>query len=263
MISIITINLNNAKGLQKTVQSVISQTYRDYEFIVIDGASKDESVSVIEKYSDNISHWVSEPDNGVFEAMNKGIKLAKGEYCLFLNSDDVFASNSVLEKIFKGKEQTAPFISGNQINDFGTHTSIVKNKGRSLTLYDFYLGTIKHQATFIRRNLFDEYGLYDENLKIVSDWKFFLQTIGLHNLQPQFVDVDIVIFAWDGLSTSPKWQKLHDKEKEKVLSENIPQTIREDYITLHHLKNYEYIADKMQKSSLLRFLIKSFTKILG
>lgn len=252
--------MNNADGLDKTIKSVISQTYHDYEYIVIDGASSDNSVEVIKQYSDKITTWVSESDSGIFNAMNKGINIAKGNYCYFLNSGDYFASDDVLDKIFS-KEHSAPFICGNQINDFGEHQKVVRNPGRMLTLYDFYWGTIKHQATFIRRDLFEEYGLYDENLRIISDWKFFLEVIGLHNEQPTYVDIDIVVFAWEGMSTDEKMQKKHDLEREKVLSEHFPPTLREDYNKLRDLKNYEYVVLAMKKSSIFNALTRALVKI--
>ena len=99
-LSIITINFNDAKGLEKTIQSVINQTYKDFEYIVVDGASTDGSVDVIKKYSNKLTHWVSEPDTGIYNAMNKGTRMASGEYCLYLNSGDFLADNDVLEKAF-------------------------------------------------------------------------------------------------------------------------------------------------------------------
>ncbi|MDR2910496.1 MAG: glycosyltransferase [Bacteroidales bacterium] len=87
-LSIITINLNNVAGLQKTIESVVKQTFTDYEYIVIDGGSTDGSADIIKQHANKITYWVSEPDKGIYNAMNKGIRVAKGEYCLFLNSGD-------------------------------------------------------------------------------------------------------------------------------------------------------------------------------
>ena len=100
-LSIITINLNNAEGLRKTIPSVISQTYCDFEYIVIDGGSTDGSVDVIKKYADKLSYWVSEPDAGIYNAMNKGIRKAGGEYCQFLNSGDWLVAPDVTERMAK------------------------------------------------------------------------------------------------------------------------------------------------------------------
>lgn len=262
-VSIITVNLNNAEGLEKTIKSIIAQTHKCYEFIVIDGNSTDRSLDVIKKYEEYIDFWISEPDTGVFNAMNKGIKKASGEYCYFLNSDDAFASETVLESIFKDKTYDAPYICGHQLNDFGDHSKRVVCKNRLLSLYDFYWGTIKHQATFIRRDLFDKYGLYDETLKIVSDWKFFFETIGLHNEQPVYVDVDIVLFAWFGLSTDDKYVKQHNIERQKVIDQFVPQSQQVDYERLHELNNYSYITDVIKKNKFVAFIAKGLVKIFS
>lgn len=262
-VSIITVNLNDAEGLEKTIRSVIEQGNYCYEFIVIDGASTDGSVDVIEKYKTGIHKWISEPDTGIFNAMNKGIRMAEGDYCYFLNANDVFADKAVLASVFLGKSYDAPFICGHQLNDYGDHEGRVSAKNRPLTLSDFYWGTIKHQATFIRRDLFDKYGLYDESLKITADWKFFLETIGLHNEQPIFVDVDVVRFAWFGISTDQKYMTLHDVERKKVLSELIPESVRQDYEQMGELNNYRYIFELMKKNRIFRSLVKGFVKIFG
>lgn len=262
-ISIITVNRNNAEGLEKTIRSVIEQTYPNFEFILIDGDSTDNSVEIIKKYSDKITYWVSEKDTGIFNAMNKGIRKSEGDYCHFLNSGDSFFSPDTLKQIFENREYDAPFINGNQINDFGSHQQKVPCLNRPLTLYDFYWGTIKHQATFIRRSLFDIYGLYDENLKIISDWKFFLQTIGLHNEQPAFVDIDIVIFEWNGMSTDPQFVEKHKKERQQVLDELVPKSLQIDYEHLHELGNYQYIANAMKRSKFLNFIVRGLVKIFG
>lgn len=259
-ISIITVNRNNAVGLEKTIRSVIEQTYTNYEYIVIDGASTDESVDVIKKYQSKISHWISEKDSGIYNAMNKGIKMATGDYCYFLNSADSLASIDTLAEIFSTTTYNAPYINGHQLNDFGTQQQRVACLNRPLTLFDFYWGTIKHQATFIRRNLFDTYGLYDESLRITADWKFFLQTIGLHNQQPVFVDVDVVNFEWDGLSTNPQMQHLNANERSKVLDECVPASIRADYERFHAFSNYQYLFDKMKRHKAFLQITKTWAK---
>ena len=260
-ISIITINWNNSEGLKQTILSVLDQTYSNYEYIVVDGASTDGSVDVIDQYRSKIDYAISEPDAGIYNAMNKGIKKATGDYCYFLNSGDALASKHTLDLIFSRSVYDSPFINGHQINIIKGEQHKSPAKNRFLTLYDFYLGTIKHQATFIRRNLFDKYGLYDENLKITSDWKFFLQTIGLHNEQPIYVDVDIVHFLWEGISTNPKWIEIHEKERQIVLDQCIPKSIQADYNNLKHLNDYKYISDLMDDNSLFSSIVKGLVKV--
>ena len=99
-LSIITINLNNAAGLRKTIESVVNQTFTDYEYLIIDGGSTDGSVEVIKEFADKITYWVSEPDKGIYNAMNKGILKARGEYLQFLNSGDWLVDNEVLFRVF-------------------------------------------------------------------------------------------------------------------------------------------------------------------
>jgi glycosyltransferase involved in cell wall biosynthesis len=261
-LSIITVNKNNAAGLEKTISSVLEQTWRDFQFIVIDGASTDASPAVLKRYADNMDFCISKPDSGPFQAMNRGIEQAKGQYCLFLNSGDILAASNVLEKVFTDKKHIAPFISGNQINNFGDKTTVSKNRGRHLTPYDFYCGTIKHQATFIRRDLFDIYGGYDESLKVVADWKFFFKAIGIDNLQPEYVDIDIVNFEWNGISTSEQWQELHSKERLQVLLELLPKAVLPDYESLMRLNNYRFVADKMERSRFYSFIVRFFAKLV-
>ncbi len=166
-VSVITINFNNSEGLRKTLDSVAHQHFPDYEYIVIDGGSTDGSKEIIEKYQAKIAHWVSESDCGIYDAMNKGIGMATGEYVHFLNSGDYYASSDVLSSVFS-RQYTVPFIRCVQICDYGDRRIRWTNLGnRDVTLYDMYVNTMLHQATFIHRSMFEKYGLYDENLKIV------------------------------------------------------------------------------------------------
>jgi len=120
-LSIITVNLNNAEGLRKTIESVVSQTYTDYEYIIIDGGSTDGCVEIIKQYEDKITYWVSEPDKGIYNAMNKGILKAKGEYCQFLNSGDWLIKESILHDIFSILP-IADIIYGNEQTEKGIRT---------------------------------------------------------------------------------------------------------------------------------------------
>lgn len=126
MISIITINFNNKNGLIKTLNSVISQTCKEFEWIIIDGGSTDGSKELLENYSEHITYWVSEPDNGIYHAMNKGIRVAKGDYLQFLNSGDYLANNKTIED-FYNENFTDDVIYGNAI--------IVKKQSRSQSIH--------------------------------------------------------------------------------------------------------------------------------
>lgn len=259
-ISVITINYNNASGLQKTIESVVGQQFSDYEYIIIDGGSTDGSKEVIKKYKDRITYWVSEPDNGIYNAMNKGIAVAKGEYLHFLNSGDCYVSNDVLT-LFFSKKYTEPFIRGIQICDYGDSQTRWTNLGnRDVTLYDMYVNTMLHEATFIRRDMFDKYGLYDENLKIVSDWKFFLEAI-LGGEKTAFVDKELIVFEMEGVSTSKSHGERHLKERKEVLDALMPVNMMSDYERLKELESNAYIPYLIKSNKVYLFIFKIMNRL--
>jgi glycosyltransferase involved in cell wall biosynthesis len=198
-LSIITINLNNAEGLKKTIESVVTQTFNDYEYIVIDGSSTDGSVDIIKQYADKITYWVSEPDKGIYNAMNKGILKAKGEYCQFLNSGDTLVNNNILKKVFDEKLQE-DIIYGNVFSLSKNGDKSIANAPDKWTLITFLNETIAHQAAFIRRQLFSEISLYDETLNIISDWKFFVLAIIVHN--KSYIHLPYCISIWENWGIS-------------------------------------------------------------
>lgn len=264
-VSVITISYNNASGLKATIDSVLAQDYSDYEYIVVDGGSSDGSKDIIESYSDCITYWVSEPDGGVYNAMNKGIKVATGDYLHFLNSGDIYASNTVLSAIFKDTYQE-PLIRGIQICNYGDRTERWTNLGnRPVTLYDMFVNTMLHQATFIKHEMFDKYGFYDEDLKIVSDWKFFFKAI-LGGENTIFVNVEVVIFEMFGLSTNKKYAETHYGERSQVLNELMPANLLPDYNRLKDLEKRSSLVDFVDQNKLvslnIRILYKLY-KLLG
>ncbi|GAB3961674.1 glycosyltransferase family 2 protein [Spirosoma harenae] len=225
-LSIITINLNNSSGLRKTIESVIKQTSVDFEYIVIDGGSTDGSLEVIRAYESKIAYWVSEPDRGIYHAMNKGIKESKGEYCQFLNSGDYLLTPSVTEQMLQGFDECS-ILYGNQVREINGKRVIERSyAGRQITLMDLYRSTIYHSSTYIKRSLFERYGLYDESLKIVSDWKFYLIAVGLHNEKAIYRDIDVAWFDSNGISSNIELDK---KERNEVLFNTLPHSILPDY----------------------------------
>ena len=332
-LSIITINYNNAEGLRKTLASVAAQTYADIEHIIVDGGSTDNSVEVIREYADNqvkgyrlevkgeensladinastpytlhhtpsahVVRWISEPDKGIYNAMNKGIEIALGrmgvtddhhsmppashlspdslsDYIQILNSGDILAAADVTERMMaalalqvKGEEHpmmqassgtplrlevksnenskaetdaSSPLASrlspiqnrpailyGNMIKVNAQGQVVGKSGYTEYSLRQFYSSTLNHDCAYIRRDLFEEYGLYDENLKIVSDWKWYLQAIGLGRVKPEYVDIDVTIFDDGGISETNL--ALRNAERRKVLEELLPPAVLCDYDT--------------------------------
>lgn len=217
-LSVITINYNDLKGLKKTANSVFQQSFRDIEYIVIDGGSNDGSKTFIEENKHRISHWVSEKDSGIYNAMNKGIEKATGTYIQFLNSGDVYSDDDVLKDMIAYLGEIS-IVYGNLVKVFSEENRRV-DKGpasSSLNLATFYHGTINHPATFIKKELFKKFGMYDESLKVVSDWKFFLIAIGLNATPVRYADRNIVNFDMEGISNRNK--TLRNEERSLVLQE--------------------------------------------
>jgi glycosyltransferase involved in cell wall biosynthesis len=227
-LSIITVNLNNKNGLANTISSVISQTIVFFEFIIIDGASSDGSVELITQNHDRISFWLSEPDNGTYHAMNKGIQAAKGEYLLFLNSGDFLVDNDVLNNVFNVNNSEDVLYGRSYISKENKVIYTTPHPDK-LTLEFFYTQTISHQAAFIRRNLFDRYGYYREDLKIYADLDFWIRTIILNNCTIKKLDIIVADYNLDGISGKPSNEELAKAEKKDVLSKNIPLRILADY----------------------------------
>ena len=308
LLSIITINRNNAAGLEKTMRSVLSQTFKDIEYIIVDGASTDNSVEVIksltpspfnglctpfsspvlggqkpegegERVSDEDGWhvctlspsalpspsgegkgvrllWISEPDKGIYNAMNKGIRKATGDYIQILNSGDCLAADDVVERMAaaltadNGQQATEPslpsILYGNMIKCFpdGRRVQDKCFAGQEITFLGMYKGTLNHDPAYIRRDLFEKYGYYDENLKICSDWKWYLQAIvlgktsdyGQQTAEPipateiRYVDIDVTLFDMTGISENGGAQKeLITKERRQVLEELVPPAFLHDY----------------------------------
>lgn len=214
-LSVITINFNDKNGLEKTMQSLVSQTFKNVEFILIDGGSTDGSVDVIKTYADKITHWVSERDKGIYNAQNKGIAKSKGEYCLFLNSGDYLASNTILEEVFS-KNLKEDIIYGDMMIDKG-EGKLYYGKHPDAIDFDFMIyTTLWHPVSFIKKSLFEKYGFYNEELKITSDYDFFLNTIIVLKATTKHIPVAVSVFNTFGIGSSKENKKLHEQERKFV-----------------------------------------------
>lgn len=220
-LSIITVNFNHKEGLMNTINSVISQKgFDDYEFIVIDGGSTDGSKDVIEENANWINYWVSEKDGGIYNGMNKGIKVAKGEYLIFMNSGDTFYDDHVLADVFCHNRET-DFIVGNHVVGKEVHSSPEVVTGRYMFKTSLY-----HQATFIKASNFKGQ-LYDERYKIVADWAHMFRRLIMDNASYQHVDV-IVCRCEEGGVSATHWQDVL-RERQNYLKTILPERIYNDY----------------------------------
>ena len=236
LLTIITINYNNAAGLQKTVESVVNQTSLDFEYIIIDGASTDASLEFPEAINYKLKtinyKLLSEPDSGIYNAMNKGIRMATGDYIHFLNSGDYLVDEQVVEKMLNEVKRfclefSLDILIGNVIRVRPDGKRRYKQNTEELSLYTFYSGTIEHTSAYIRRALFDQFGLYDESLSIVSDWKWYLQVAGLRKANVHFTKIYVTCFDTTGISSTNL--KLDKAERRQVIEELLPAPILADY----------------------------------
>ena len=219
-ITVITINLNNINGLEKTFQSVKSQNYLNLEFMIFDGGSRDESLKFLKSHSTEISYWVSEKDSGVYDAMNKGIKHASGDYLLFLNSGDHFFNEEAISSLVKNSSGE-DLIYG-QLKVVGSDSEWIKTYPSILNFRYFYFESLPHPATLISRKLMVKMGGYDIQLKIASDWKFFLLAVAKYGCSYRLVDKVISVFYLDGLSSQPANQKNLDEERVETMKVYFP-----------------------------------------
>lgn len=216
-VSIITINYNNAKGLKKTLDSIVSQNQADFEYIVIDGDSTDGSQNIIEEYSKQISYWISEPDSGIYNAMNKGIRQATGEYVLFINSGDVIRTETNLSSIISQ-------ITGEDIIFFDLEVCDISNN-RYVKIYPdsldfkyFAEDSLPHMASFIKKDLLAKYGYYSEKIKISSDWAFFMDAVCLLNCTYKHIHEYFSTFYLDGLSSDERNRQILTGERNNHIS---------------------------------------------
>jgi len=320
-LSIITINYNNASGLRKTLASVASQTYRDIEHIIVDGGSTDGSVDVIREYENTIKQsvtidqstiqvkWTSEPDKGIYNAMNKGIEIALGrrmvdekhtshithhtsmeslsDYIQILNSGDLLAAPDVTERMMNALHSInslnvnslndkigAPILYGNMLKSYDGKTIINRDTcgGAMYTpesfLY-FYKGTLNHDCAYIYRDLFEKYGLYNEQMKICSDWEWYVRAIVLGGEKPVYTNIDVTIFDMNGVSESyGKNADIIKRERREYLESILPPAVLHDYdafsfpilqyqrLKKHHLWGIVYFIErvlfKLEKWRILR-----------
>lgn len=249
LLSVITINYNNSSGLGKTLKSVLSQTCTEFEHVIVDGASTDNSVEIIQQYEKDATAcginvvWVSEKDKGIYNAMNKGIKMASGEYIQILNSGDCLAADTVVADMFRAlKVNVYPeILYGNMTKVDASGKVIGKSAETPYSFHNYFVSTLNHDCAYIKRSLFDEdqYGLYDENLKIVSDWKWYTEAIGLGRVRPVYVNIDVTIFDAEGISETNL--KLRNEERAKVLREITPPAVWVDF------NRHSFYIDQMNR----------------
>jgi glycosyltransferase involved in cell wall biosynthesis len=213
-ISIITACFNSAKTIEQTIDSVVTQTYPNIEYIIIDGGSTDETVDIIRRYQGKFAYWVSEPDKGIYDAMNKGIDVATGDYIYFLGSDDKLYN-------YKCIENTVNYINGNSgidiffgkvmLVDYNFH--LQKECGEAISPDAVLQGAmVPHQGMFVSKSLMKKF-LFNTQYKIAADFDFLVKCV-LKGCKMQFIDLIIAYYSVNGSSSVDKLRKM---EYQKIL----------------------------------------------
>lgn len=269
LITIITINYNNLKGLQKTIDSIICQTLKDFEWIIIDGGSTDGSRELIEKIASecpNIGYWCSEPDKGVYNAQNKGISHANGDYLNFMNSGDTFYDKDVLSHVFE-KERIADVVYGDWLWCDGQEERLAVNT-HNPTMAWFRVSNICHQAMFIKRDALMN-DLFDESYKLYADWAKWMK-FAWEGKSFEYVPYIICRFELGGLSGSDTSLAITEKQRiDRIPSLSVQDTLREYERCKKLLDRYEYfrfnseILRLMEKRSLYRRLFRMLEVVLS
>lgn len=234
-LTIITVCYNEPE-LKKTCESIINQTWQDFEWVVIDGASNQETQEIWNKYKSRIDKFISEPDSGVYNAMNKGINIATGNYLLFLNAGDYLYENEVLENIFKDKFYNSDILYGNENLIIEENPTYIDYLPKKITKTFLYFSTVRHQAAFIKKDLFKKYGLYDENYRIVSDyekWFVFLRN------KSKFEYIPYVVSSVNtyGISTNPETIEIGKSERNDVVKKNYT---KKELMYFEDMLNFRY-----------------------
>lgn len=264
--SIITINYNNKDGLRNTIESVINQTFTNFEYIIIDGGSTDGSVDVIKEYADRIDYWVSEPDKGIYNAMNKGIKQAHGKYLNFMNSGDCFFNELCLEYINKCNDKSDLLIGKDYYYDKISNKSFMTILPPILDMFIFYKHTLPHQSTFFKKDLFKSY-LYDEEFHYVSDWKFYIQKLVFEKCSYMYYNGPVCKRdEKNGISYTHNDAVL--AERDKYLKEILPHGINIDYNIISNIDRstfYKILSICKHPKSLffLTYAVKIIYRILA
>ena len=205
-ISIITVSFNSAKTIKETIESILIQDYNNIEYIIIDGGSSDETIDIVKSYSEKISYFISEKDNGIYDAMNKGIKVATGDIIGILNSDDFYPNSFVLSNVAKSfKKYNCDAVYGDLVYVKEKDTTQIK---RYWQAGNYNTSKIKngwmlpHPTFFVKKVMYDRYGLYNTDLKSAADYEMILKLLYKENISVQYIPMILVKMRMGGASNS-------------------------------------------------------------
>lgn len=243
--SIVTVCYNSEKTIEKTIQSVLNQGFKDYEYIIIDGKSNDNTLKIIQKYIDLFNgrlHILSEKDNGIYDAMNKGIKLSKGTLIGFLNSDDCYEKD-ILKNIYNKYSEDDEYIYGNTNMIYSFQNKEIKKLKYSEEFIE--ISSLKkgipfcHQSGFTKRDIFEKIGLYKHEYKIGADWDFIIRCYN-NGIKFKKYNLTICSFSKDGISARPHIVERHKIRKANQLFKIIDINFILDFLNPANLIQYVF-----------------------
>ena len=219
-ISIITVAFNSAKTIKGTIESIISQDYNNIEYLIIDGGSTDGTLDIVKSYAEHVKYYVSEPDNGIYDAMNKGIKAATGDVIGILNSDDFYPNSFVLSNVAKLFQKYScdavygdlVYVKANDINKIKRYwqageysTSKIKNGWM-----------LPHPTFFVKKKIYTRYGLYDTDLKSAADYEMILKLLYKHNISVHYLPMILVNMRMGGESNKSFWNRIKANKEDSL-----------------------------------------------
>lgn len=247
-ISIITVSFNSASTIKDTIQSVLSQSYKNLEYIIVDGSSKDGTVEIIRSCGKKISKFISEPDLGIYDAINKGIKMSTGDIIGILNSDDSFYNDFVVDNITKAFEDYSPevVIGDVQFFDPAKSSRILRYySSKNWSTDKFKYGYMPPHPTFYaRRGLFERYGLYKTDYRIAADYELLIRFLHVNKVNFKYIEMPFVNMRAGGVSNKSIFSRiLLNKEISRACRENGIKTNYFNIYSKYFTKLFEYVGN--------------------
>lgn len=219
-VSIITSCFNSEKTIEDTIQSVLSQTYPNIEYIIIDGKSTDKTLEIVNNHRDKSTKVVSEKDNGIYDAMNKGIKLSTGDYILFLNAGDRLSDSICIEALMKSIDSKNALVYYTDVVWVDLNKKVIRAGLPDINYSsDLYFKNFPHSGTIYRKSCFVDYGYFRDDLKILADYEMNLRLLIKHRVSYTILDTLLSFFYTGGISTSESGKHLREKEMNEIKSD--------------------------------------------
>ena len=232
--SIITVCYNSERTIERTIKSVLSQNYANIEYIIVDGGSRDRTVQIIEKFRSDVHQFVSEKDEGIYDAINKGISMSKGDIVGILNSDDIFSNKNIISDIAN------IFVEKPLLDSIIGNVAFINNNNKVVRVYNsknwtpekFIYGFMPpHPSFYCKRELFDKFGGYKKDYKIASDYELLIRFLKIHRISYHQLNNILVYMNLGGVSTNGFRSTL-------LLNREVKRACRENGINTNYLKLY-------------------------